>query len=241
MTYNVAMVYQKNGTGFAKSANALYCVMPESGGALGESGGVEDIVIDEESGFQLDCFLTKHIENEKGKPGFKEHTFGCQFRFGKGDESRSLLYTSDTRYFNDLMDNKVMPDVVIANISGVYEDDFMLVKPKARHLGYYGCYHLLKDIWDRFGRLPGIVMLSEFWNGDNDIRYDIAAFLEKQIRQICRDESLRVIPAEVGMTLQTMTGVVRCSQCGKFTRDFLVRRPSGYQEKIRILCRSCVY
>lgn len=241
VTYKVALLYQENGTGFAKEANVLYCVSPETGKALGETECIEDIVIDEQSRFRLKCFITRHIENKKEKSGFRKHTFGCQFKFGEGEQSRSLMYTSDTRYFDGLIDFIDMPDIVIANISGVYEDDFMLVKAKERHLGYYGCYHLLQDIWKSFGKLPALVMLSEFWNGENDIRYDVAASLERQIRQVCSDDSVRVIPAEVGMTFQIMDGAVRCSQCGRFTKHFFVRRPSSYQEKIRVLCESCVY
>lgn len=233
VSYKIAKIYQESGTGFDEKANILYCVSPKEGG--------KQIELDEDGSFYLKCFATRHIEDETEEFGFKRHTFGCQFQFMEGTERRSLVYTSDTRYFSDLVNYIEMPDILIANISGVYEDDFMLVKPKKRHLGYYGCYYLLKDIYRRFCRLPGLVMLSEFWNGENDIRYDVASFLETQIRQECDDCPLRILPAEVGMSFRVMDGSVRCSQCGTFTRDFLVRKPNGYQEKIKIFCKSCVY
>lgn len=241
VSYEVAKVYQSHKTGFDLNANELHCIIPQTGETSVSNGSTEEISICGDSNFRLKCFMTKHIENKEKKQNFSEHTFGCQFRLAEGTGSKCLVYTSDTKYFPELVDYIDMPDILIANISGVYEDDFMLVKQKERHLGYYGCYHLLNDIRKRFSRFPDLVMLSEFWNGENDIRYDVAAYLEKQFKREYGEIPLRIIPAEVGMIFHVTDGSIRCSQCGKFARHFLIRKPNRYEDKIRVLCNSCVY
>ncbi len=241
VSYKIAKMYQKNGTGFNEKANILHLVSPKKAKSQKDFTAWQNIKLNTDGSFRLDCFKTQHIEDTKKESSYKQHTFGCQFQLTEGNESRFLAYTSDTRYFSALVGQINMPDVLIANISGILEDDFMLVNPKQRHLGYYGCYHLLKDIWIKFKRLPGLVVLSEFWNGKNDIRYDTASFLERQVRKDCGVSSLRIVPAEVGMTFHVMDQSLRCSQCGAFTKDFFVRKPNGYQEKIKIFCRSCIY
>lgn len=243
VSYEVAKIYQRNGTGFNDRANVLHCVLPEAAESQTDLGMMEEIALGTDTSFQLKCFPTKHIEGKRtsGESEFRTHTFGCQFMIGDGAEKRCLVYTSDTRYFPELINYIDMPNILIANIGGVYEDDLMLVKPKDRHLGYYGCYHLLNDIWNRFSKLPDLVMLSEFWNGENDIRYDVASFLEKQIKYKCSTEMLRIVPAEVGMVFQVTDGSIRCSQCGKLTKKFLIRKPNSYKEKVRVYCDSCVY
>lgn len=243
VSYEVAKLYQKNATGFNAAANVLYCVSPEVGGIKCGSEVVKDIILGKDTKFRFKCFPTRHIEEKRKtkKSDFKEHTFGCQFKLGDGVEEKCLVYTSDTRYFPEIINYIDMPDILIANISGVYEDDFMLIKPKERHLGYYGCYFLLKDIYKHFSKLPDLVMISEFWNGENDIRYDVSSFLEKQIKKECGEKSVRIIPAEVGMVFKVTDSSVRCSQCGKYTKQFVVRKPNGYKEKIRVYCDSCFY
>ncbi len=243
VSYDVAKTYQKNETGFHDSANVLHCILGKADGGSDILEMSKEITIGGNDNFRLKFFPTKHIEAKRaeGEKRFKKHTFGCQFVFGEGDEKRCLTYTSDTKYFPELVHYMDMPDILIANISGVYEDDLMLVKPKERHLGYYGCYHLLNDIWKRFARLPDLVMLSEFWNGESDIRYDVSAFLERQVKHKCGAEKLRVVPADVGMVFQMADGSLRCSQCGKFTKKFLIRKPNGYKDKIRVYCDSCIY
>lgn len=243
VSYEVAKTYQKNETGFNDRANVLHCVFPEADETRAELKMMEEIVLGSDDRFRLKCFPTKHIKKKRAteEPEFKTHTFGCQFMLGGGAEKRCMVYTSDTKYFPELVNYMDKPDVLIANISGVYEDDLMLVKPKERHLGYYGCYHLLNDIKSRFSELPDLVMLSEFWNGENDIRYDVASFLEKQLKYKYDKEMARIVPAEVGMVFQVTDGSVRCSQCGKFTKNYLIRKPNGYKDKIRVYCDSCVY
>ena len=243
VSYDVAKTYQKNETGFSDRANVLHCVSPEANQTEAEVKMMEEIVLGSDDRFRLKCFPTKHIEKKRaiGEREFKTHTFGCQFMLGDGTEKKCLVYTSDTKYFPELVGYIDMPDVLIANISGIYEDDLMLVKPKERHLGYYGCYHLLDDIFNRFSKLPGLVMISEFWNGENDMRYDVSSFLEKQIKYKCGTEMARIVPAEVGMVFQVTNSSLRCSQCGKFTKNFLIRKPNGYKDKIRVYCDSCVY
>ena len=48
----------------------------------------------------------------------------------------SIGYTSDTHYEESVAENLKGSNIIIANISGVYEDDIKKINYKNRHLGY---------------------------------------------------------------------------------------------------------
>ncbi len=241
VSYEIARIYQKNNTGFQEEANIIYCL---SDHGEDKSKAEKEICICDNVEVRLKIFKTKHIENKKIKnlKKYNEHTFGCCFLLENDKDTKCLVYTSDTSYFPELIENiNIYPDVLIANISGIYEDDIMLIKKKERHLGYYGCYHLLIDIKERFNKFPEMVFISEFWNGEHDIRFDVTSFLEKEIKREDEKHSVRIIPAEVGMVLRITDSALRCTQCGKFTKEFKLHKPNSYNEKIKVLCKSCIY
>ena len=226
VSHEIAKIYEENGTGFSSQNNELIVVEP---------GFADDIIISDSISFKV--FPTEHISEDKG---YRKHTFGCAFKLsGFTDEAdeRRIVYTSDTRYYQKLNDYVKDADIIISNISGVYEDDYMMVKEKKNHLGYFGCRKLLEASLSE--RLRYFV-LSEFWNGTGDIRFVIPRNLqgaanEKEIGTV------RIIPGEIGMTIDLNGYGIKCDKCGKYSRDFSIIRPKGLYEKASVVCKDCIY
>ena len=235
VSYNVAKIYQKSETGFSQKSNLLIKIKPQSEKRLWLSdfdGALEKI----DNLMQFVFFKTEHIFSRDKV--VKDHTFGCRITFL--EDSRCLVYTSDTRYHSGILKELKYADIVIANISGVYEDDYMLVKPKERHLGYYGCFSILKDCYTQYDHSPQLFMISEFWNGQNDIRYDVAKQMQENIINIGINET-RIVPAEKGMYVQISDAHLRCNQCGRFCGKYIIKRPSTLSDVVKVICSECYY
>lgn len=236
VSYQMAKLFQENGTGFDDEYCILYQVNPESGNIATESSTADLESLLSQYRVGINYFPTKHIWDRK--KNLKTHTFGCSFI--SIEDKIKIAYTSDTSYTPEMVKNIGACDVLIANISGIYEDDFMLVKAKERHLGYYGCYHLLEDAYRKYGGFPKLVLLSEFWNGKHDIRYDVVEQLKIKMRENGMGE-LNIVPAEQGMAFNPKNQHLRCSSCGKMTNKYIVIRPVEFNGKIQCFCENCFY
>ena len=225
VSYKVAELYREAGTGFNEGNNTLIKVEPQKVDGYSLLDGK----------IRMTPFPTKHIESKTDTGDeFCKHTFGCRFMIENGNGGiRQVAYTSDTRFFAELTDYVKDADIVVANISGVYEDDYMEVKPKDRHLGYYGCKKLIEA-----SKRSGLqyFLISEFWNGKSDIRYAIPYELQKGA-----EDDIRVLPAENGMEISLDGCGVKCDQCGKYSMDFRVKRPAELQERVKVVCKECCY
>lgn len=237
VTYQVAKIYQENGTGFNSNKNVLCKVIPEDHKYSATSSEMEVDTMLRNHKISIDFFPTYHIEDKKKKE-FRTHTFGCSFISDL--DMKKVSYTSDTSYYPELVDYISKSDVLIANISGIYEDDFMLVKAKKRHLGYHGCYHLLRNEYIKYGQIPKLVLLSEFWNGKHDIRYDVAKQLKYQIQETSA-EKVNIVPAELGMIVNPKTQSMKCCACGKMVKNYIILRPIEFNGKIQCFCDECFY
>lgn len=227
VSYDIASTLCSNKAGFRKEANRLHCVSVGS-------------TIEMQAGeLSVTFFPTEHIRT--GDAGsYKKHTFGCHFCCTNDVQKRVITYTSDTRYFDQLLDYVKDADMVIANISGIYEDDYMQIKEKDTHLGYWGCYNLIKKCHEKYKQYPQFYFLSEFWNGKSDIRYDIVKCIKRELEeQGVTDVS--IIPSETGMLYDIENCSIQCSECGQYTDCVIVKRPSGLNEKIEVLCQKCYF
>ena len=240
VSYELACVLRKNGSGFCEKRNELYCIDParniyfeKEKDSISLNEGIElgDIC--------FEVFQTRHIWDENISK-YREHTFGCKFTCRDSDKEKVFAYTSDTRYFPELSDFIGGADIVIANISGIYEDDYMLVREKDRHLGYYGCHNLICDSFARNKSYPRYLFLSEFWNGKSDIRYDVSKELQCSFEKY-GIKGIKVVPSEIGMIYDLREGKIQCSQCRRFSDKIIVQRPTGLKEKINIVCDECYY
>lgn len=234
ISYSVAKIYQQSETGFSERYNDLIEIEPKREFRL--SDYFDDSILVKYDALAFSFFRTEHIFLSDKMP--KQHTFGCRFTFL--DEDRCLVYTSDTRYSPEISKELKNADIVIANISGVYEDDYMLIQPKERHLGYLGCFSILQDCYNANKHAPELFLISEFWNGQNDIRYDVAKQMQEDIKNIgIRDT--RIVPAEKGMYINISAARLRCNQCGEFCEKYLIKRPFTLTDTVKVICSECYY
>lgn len=229
VTFELAETLQRREAGFLADRNELICVKCEFGN--------QNIQLNHS--IELEMFATQHIPNAGNtQTGFSRHTFGCRFVFKDEADTRIVVYTSDTRYFEKLADSLRDANILIANISGIYEDDYMLVKQKEKHLGYFGCYNLIKSNYIQCNSYPKLYFLSEFWDGD--IRYDVTAQLQDDLSKLGLND-IRVLPAEVGMMVDIKNMKICCMECGKYTNKYIVKQSRNTFGRISILCAECYY
>lgn len=179
---------------------------------------------------------TRHI-NDSGA-GYLTTTFGCLFRLlgGPGCSSRkwSLGYTSDTTYWSGMEHDYEGMDLLVANISSIREKDLLMEEQNPAHLGFTGCVKLLQGL----EQSPTLLLLSEFWNGIEDIRFTVS----KQLRRLSRRKGVdtSVLPTEIGMRISLETLGVKCSSCGTYTKHIALIRPSTPFGKLEYLCENCI-
>lgn len=255
VTYDLVKTLQKRGSGFSKCTSEVYKIVPESREIIREQGVGEEIrECFSENGIQLyhkdNCSIIMKVEptfHEKDESVstkdvicYLPHTFATVFEVTDDLVDRKIFYSSDTRYQKELSDIAVNSDVVIANISSIYENDLLRLKLKNTHLGYMGCFKLLEALK---GNPPALFLLSEFWNAKADIRFDVARYLKEEILRLDKEAftGTKIIPAEIGMQADLRSLAIQCTVCGKFTNDYIIIRPEDQYSEIKCICRDCCY
>lgn len=214
----------------------------------------DEICIDD--GICISTFHTQHVQltsierNDCGKikygkdnsPELKtsisDKTFGICINLLDSDTKTNtrIGYTSDTKYDTTILHNLQDCDYIIANISGIYKDDFLMLKSKKNHLGYLGCLKLLNNV------KPKLLIISEFWNGTTDLRIDICRELEKE-QTIIDNKGIetKVMPGEIGLNINIKEFSVRCDICGKFSPIFECHTVAPQNEfgRLLVLCSDC--
>ena len=184
-------------------------------------------------------FKTIHVKDYKKSDSthstYKDDTFGFVLELTDeyGDKVK-IGYTSDTTYYEELVNSLEGCDIIIANISGIYMEDYLLIKQKENHLGYRGCYKLFKNIKS----LPKIIIISEFWNGISDIRFDICKTMSGEI-----GDSVKLFPGDIGMHIDMKNHKIKCSQCGNYAslENIHTVRPIEDFDGIAYVCDDCIY
>lgn len=182
---------------------------------------------------------TKHMKDSSGN--YLSSTFGCLFTL-KGyttvsDEKikeRIMGYTSDTTYWPEMEKDYDNADLLIVNISSVREADIFMEEQNELHLGFNGCMKMLMG----FHMLPQMLLLSEFWNGIEDIRFPIS----KQLARTAQRKYLNavVLPTEIGMEVDLATMRVKCSCCGTWAKKVSLIRPNSEFGAISYACEDCI-
>ena len=182
-------------------------------------------------------FHTQHVQKNfydtdgKINSCFKDNTFGIILKL-QDEKSNTFVfgYTSDTSFSNDLVDCLKGTNCLVANISGIYEDDYLQLHYKERHLGYAGCKTLLEKV------NPDLFIVSEFWNGITDLRFDVCKDLQTKATK-------KVLPGEIGLQIELQTNNVRCSICGSYinAKQIKVIAPSSQMKEIVFVCNNCTY
>lgn len=236
VTYQITKLLCKKGSGFAPECNEIYCIRPEHGRIKSEELSKY---------IQLQVFQTRHEERKDDRTLFLPHTYGCVFSCENEDGTfRKIGYTSDTAFHKDVVPImcKVMKecDIIIENISGIYENDILLKVMKEKHLGYYGCYKLIDEIHREPENKLRYVLLSEFSNLVNDIRFEIAKYMQDDVHNTISTE-IAIYPAEVGMVISLEGLSVQCSECCRYTRKPIVVKQDNENSQLRYCCEQCTY
>ena len=258
VTCEEVLVFSKKKSGFSPLCNNLYCInvnADETERLKKNFAGYIDVITEPairiEKDIVLKIFPTRHEQIESGgRREFLHHTFGCVIECSSKDlESRYIGYTSDTSVkekdvYGDMKSAFQKCQIIIANISGIYEDDLLLQNAKARHLGYYGCYKIVKDLLKTEKAGLKYYLLSEFSNQVSDIRYDISRYLQEELEKIADSVSCSgplVLPAEIGLTINLDTFGIKCSSCKNYSDNIHVIRPIGENQRLSYICQDCMY
>lgn len=256
VTCREAVILSKHLSGFNKEFNQLYCIAIDGAGRKqleGEIGEFAEIVSDLDihinDEVRMHIFPTAHEQYRNGdEKEFFKHTFGCVFECSNESDKRLIGYTSDTSLqkecYQRMRELFQRCQVLIANISGIYEKDIMLQEAKERHLGYYGCYQIISDLMAEDENCLRYFLLSEFSNQISDIRFDVSRYLQEEITELATrngKESPSVIPTEIALTLDLEQLKIRCSSCHSYADRVSILKPCGENEKLQYICSKCKY
>lgn len=184
---------------------------------------------------------TRHIKATSTPSGYLLTTFGCVFTLkahnlpsGAQIEERVMGYTSDTIYWDGMEKDYDNTDILIANISSVRKEDLLLEQQHKLHLGFGGCMNMLLN----FTQAPGLFLLSEFWNGIEDIRFSVSKQLRRAVLQKGLDTA--VLPTEIGMEIDLTNMGVKCSCCGAYAKGISLVRPRCEFGEMGYVCEECL-
>jgi ribonuclease BN (tRNA processing enzyme) len=251
-TYEEAKLFERRKSGFDARYNDLNCIMMENGIYHSSKGLIskKDAVRISEN-ITMKVFSTRHEQyrDKEGESRFFAHTFGCVFECNDSSgEQKKIGYTSDTAYHPEILDemHKLMQgcQVIIANISGIYKEGVLLKKGKERHLGYYGCYHLVKKLIEQEECKLRLYLLSEFTNMVSDIRFGVSRYMQREINALIKYHDIQpiaVIPTENGLMVNLSTFQIKCSLCNQESKKIHILRPPGENTEMQYICPDCIY
>lgn len=232
VTMEMVNVFKEHESGFTRKEYDFQTISPND--------SMHVLFKDDSTAIYMHVFPTEHEQLKSKKGEYQEHTFGLKFEFISDGLVRTVFYSSDTRYNEKIGDAAEGADIVIANISSVYDTDLLLLLQKDRHLGFKGCYELLRRMKDK---PPKLFLISEFWNGKTDVRFDLARYLFKKIQEYDASSynNTKIIPGEIGMEINLKNCELRCDYCGEFSDDTILVRPETNNGQIHAVCRNCYY
>lgn len=172
------------------------------------------------------AFPTEHI-----KEGV---SYGIKCRICLKEKEVVIGYTSDTKFFPELLEYLQEADVIIFNISDTYEKDIRGYKSKSSHLGYDGSIQILKS-----GKLSyQLAIASEFCCTNGDYRMKLVKKLGEQAEI---KENRYVIAGEVGLQvlLDNMKVVCSCCKCAESLDNIIMVAPEREFGKIEYICNRC--
>ena len=176
-------------------------------------------------GIFLSAIRTEHIRNNRD-------TYCIKLKFCVDDVEYVWGYTSDTKYFSDLSQFMRDADIVLFNISDVYEKDFIGTKGKSGHLGFDGSVRLLKKINSK------VAIATEFCCMNGDYRHEIVKGLSSEVKK----GEMRIMPAHPGLTMTIDGKHVVCSLCKQIKpiQHTKISKPEREFDNIRYVCEECL-
>jgi len=174
------------------------------------------------------AFETKHML--KGK------SYCVKFRISLDGKEVIIGYTSDTKFFAEIAEFLEESDIIVFNISDIYEKDVRGTKQKNSHLGYDGSVNLLQGERQHFC----LAIASEFCCSNGDYRVRVVRRINEHLR---KGRAAHVIPGEVGLKVDIRSKGIYCSHCKRIVPlDFIsVVNPEREFGAIRYVCQNCQY
>lgn len=172
------------------------------------------------------AFPTEHI-----KGGV---SYGIKCKICLKEKEVVIGYTSDTKFFPKLLENLQESDVIIFNISDIYEKDIRGYKSKSNHLGYDGSIRILKSSELSYQ----LAIASEFCCTNGDYRMKLVKKLNEHADL---KERRYVIAGEVGLQILLDNMKVVCSRCkcAESLDNVVVVAPKREFGKIDYICNRC--
>lgn len=244
---------QRTESGFRQKTNDIFKLKPNLDKVFKQSSSddgrvyweeqtiplAEGLVLYEQDDIKI-ILQISNTEHEMRNDKYLRHTFSVKLVLTRENVVRRIYYTSDTKY-NEIICNMAKDsEIVVANLSSVYEEDLLKIKGKETHLGYWGCYRILENMSDN---PPAFFLVSEFWNGKTDIRFDVVKFLKEEAGKLCEKmrTNTKIIPAEIGMQIDLEKLKIQCMVCKRFSNKVITVKPTEEYGEIRCICDKCYF
>lgn len=207
---------------------------------IGTKESTKTIVDSDNSEVLIKCDNWKELsENISMKVIETQHmvdgvSYGVKFKGILDDNEIQIGYTSDTKFFAELSDFFIDTDILIFNISDIYEKDVRGTKSKNSHLGYDGSINLLV----RNSHHPQLAIASEFCCSNGDYRMSVSRKLQEQV-----GTGINIIPGEIGLKVDLSKGGICCSRCKRAVpiSSVSVIAPEREFGPIQYICDKCRY
>jgi len=190
----------------------------------------------------LEFKQTEHIIKDKDKDKDKDNEYIKDKTWAvklilkiDGKIQKTVGFTSDTRYMDDLPNFFNDCNYIIANISETSDDDYHLKTFKDAHLGYRGCLELISAINKNKKSKPQFI-ISEFWAGKGDIRKELV----KKLRESSKYEF--IYPGDIGMMFFLDNETFLCGYCYSEVslKELHVIRTKHEYSTLSTICNHCI-
>lgn len=189
--------------------------------------------IDNNGSIKLASIKTKHIKDN-------DNTYGIKLKFEDEIHTPIWGYTSDTCFFDKLIDFFYESDVILFNISDIYIKDIQGIKQKNSHLGFDGSLKLL------YGIKAKLALATEFCCTNGDCRHEIVKelnnALNEELDKTKTNKEMRIVPAETGLKISLSGKKINCSICKKLNdiECIKISRPEREYDQIKYICEDCL-
>jgi tetratricopeptide (TPR) repeat protein len=236
--------YRKNVQGAAEYSKIHYYLDPDTNRAFARNlealNADKDLITQVDTmfpywpikeGFSFTPFKTEHGDGE-----VVARPFGLVLSLKLSDGSTCRVgYTSDTKYMPDIANALESCDILICHFSSAKSEEF---RDSSRlhdsHLGFNGLRNMVENTHAR------LYIISEFWGGVGDQRYDLVEYLKNEFAEKGRKD-LKILAGDIGLIIDLKTLGVICSGCRKVVsyEDIRTVEPSDPFDMLRFYCTDC--
>jgi hypothetical protein len=208
------------------------------------SKGLSEFCVGTKNDILIKAIPTKHIKDRENKY-LEDTTYAVKITLQENKTVKAVIgFTSDTRYLKELSEEFKDCDYIIANFSETRQEDYLKKEAKETHLGYTGCYNLIKDCnterstEEKHAIVAGNprYIISEFWAGKGDVRKEFV----RRLRQETKYDY--IYPGDIGMFffLDQPTFLCGLCKCERGLEQLHIIRPGAEYSLISNVCNECI-